>query len=355
MKHKPKKLLSGLLAAAMMLSAAPFGMLGGEQPAEMNIPGISKAKASDAEEEVKLVEVKAEDVLTFEIVDGEAYVTNCAESANGNKLVIPSVYDGCPVTIINTGAFSDCGWIVDVTVPEGVTELSDSVFSRCSSLISVDLPQSITEINSRAFYFCDNLLTITLPSELKYICSEAFYGSGLTKISIPASVECISSDAFEGCSALAEINVDSRNTNYCDDNGILFNKSKTEIICYPAGKTESGYAIPSGVDTIYSCAFYGSKSLKEIKIPDGVTLIGYSAFSYCESLKTVSVPAGVTAIGSDAFFYCESLETVNIPAGITAISSGTFEGCKALKKIKIPDGVTSIGSSAFSGCESLDL
>lgn len=39
--------------------------------------------------------------------------------------------------------------------------------------------------------------------------------------------------AFESCYNLKNIEVSENNKNYSDIDGILFNKDKTEILCYP--------------------------------------------------------------------------------------------------------------------------
>lgn len=46
----------------------------------------------------------------------------------------------------------------------------------------------------------------------------------------------IGGNAFYKCSSLTAIDVEVGNNNYTFVNGVLFNKDKTELICYPAGK-----------------------------------------------------------------------------------------------------------------------
>jgi len=49
---------------------------------------------------------------------------------------------------------------------------------------------------------------------------------------------------FLRCTALKSIGVDSENPSYSSDNGVLFNKDKTYLHRYSAGKTAKNYAIP---------------------------------------------------------------------------------------------------------------
>ena len=66
---------------------------------------------------------------------------------------------------------------------------------------------------------------------------EAFYGcASLTSVTIPKSVTKISYNVFNGCTSLTAINVATENQNYVSVNGVLYNKDKTVLICYPAEK-----------------------------------------------------------------------------------------------------------------------
>ena len=134
--------------------------------------------------------------------------------------------------------------------------------------------------------------------------------SSLTSIVIPDNVTKISSYAFYDCSSLTEISVHESNAYYCSENGILFNKDKTKLICHPAGKTETSYSIPDSVTSIGEATFANCSSLTSIVIPDGVTSIGNSAFYGCSSLTSIEIPDGVTSIDNFAFEYCHSLTSI---------------------------------------------
>ena len=121
---------------------------------------------------------------------------------------------------------------------------------------------------------CDqNAVEVTIPETLEghpvtSIGSNAFSNcTDLTSISIPPSVSSIDSSAFVNCTQLSEITVDPNNTDYTSDQGVLFNKDKTAIICYPAGKTETVYEIPSVVTQIEENAFNGCVNLTNVSIP----------------------------------------------------------------------------------------
>jgi hypothetical protein len=163
---------------------------------------------------------------------------------------------------------------------------------------------------------------IILPDTLTTIGNNAFRDcTGLTSVTIPSSVNTIGDYAFSDCTSLTSITVDSGNANYADEGGVLFNKAKTTLVCYPAGKTGS-YSIPSSVNTIGDGAFRGCTNLTSVTIPSNVNTIGNGAFNDT-GLTSVTIPTSVNTIGDWAFYNYNGLTSVTFDTG-SSISESNF-------------------------------
>ena len=285
---------------------------------------------------------------------GGCNVTDIGDGAFSDCTSLTSITIPDGVTSIGESAFYDCTSLASITIPDGVTSIDDSTFYGCTSLASVVIPDSVTSIGAYAFYGCTSLTSITIPDSVTSIGQNTFYGcTSLTSVVIPDGVTSIDDSTFSDCTSLASITVADNNQSYCDVDGVLFNKDKTELVQYPAGKTSASYSIPNSVTEIGRDAFSYCTSLVSITIPDSVTSIDDSTFYGCTSLTSVVIPDSVTSIGAYAFYGCTSLTSITIPDSVTSICVYAFHGCTSLVSITIPDGVTSIYDCTFYGCTSL--
>jgi hypothetical protein len=67
-----------------------------------------------------------------------------------NMVVIPSAYEGQPVTSIADNAFS-WSFVRKVVIPDSVTQIGEAAFSWCESLVSVEIPETVRIIGEWAF------------------------------------------------------------------------------------------------------------------------------------------------------------------------------------------------------------
>lgn len=258
------------------------------------------------------------------------------------------------ITSIDKFTFLGCEKLASITLPDAVTFIGDSAFSWCSALTSVTLPENLITIDEDAFYSCRGLTNITIPKSVTTIGDEAFFDcENLTGVTIPENVTSIGEGVFTRCESLLGIEVSANNKSYISVDGVLFNKTQSEILAYPAGKLSNSYIIPASVKAIPDELFSYCSNLVNITIPNSVTAIGDYAFEYCGSLTNIKIPDSVTSIGKDAFYRCSSLTNITLPKSITSISNSTFCYCTNLTSITIPNSITTIGSWAFYGCNNL--
>ncbi len=242
--------------------------------------------------------------------------------SNGNEDVL---YINNHLISVYQGTANECN------IKSGTKTIADSAFFACGSLPGITIPDSVTSIGNRAFKDCNSLKSIM----------------------IPKSVTTIGNCAFYTCYDLQSIEVDSGNPEYCSENGVLYNKEKTEIIRFPKEKTEVSFAIPKSVTKIADGAFEYCKNLTNVTIPNDMTSIGNNAFESCSGLTNITIPKSVTSIGDRAFSECSKLTSIIIPDGVLRIGESSFFKCSSLKDITIPNSVLIIDTDAFKDCMKL--
>ncbi len=294
---------------------------------------------------------------------------------NSIKTIGHDMFDGCTnltsvnipngVTSIGEKTFRNCKSLTTINIPKTVTNISNLAFAGCNAEINIEsgntsfstedgvlfnknkttlifcpsgkigeynIPNSVKTINGGAFYGCTNLSSISIPTSTTNIGNNAFYNcSGLTSVTIPNSVTSIGSEVFRGCSKLTDINVKSDNTKYTSENGVLYNKAKTNLICYPASKIGTTYTIPSSVTNISNYAFYNCISLTSVTIPNSVTSIDSYAFSDCSRLSAIAYDGtSAPTIGTSAFSRVNSSAKVCVPENYSSTKFGGISVCKGL-------------------------
>ena len=223
--------------------------------------------------------------------------------------------------------FLGCTSIIDVQIPETVTEIGQKAFKDASSVENVTFAvntetgkvKGVEKIGISAFDGCSSLQELVLPETVTEVLQGAFANEGaLVKadMSRTASLKKWDKESFKGDTALAEV-----------------------ILPTAGGIT----AIPDG-------AFAGCTTLtgENLKIPKNIVTITANAFKE-SGLKKLYIPNQVTMIGASAFEACKNLEDVHISNNISIISQSTFKNCEKLKKIEIPVKVEKIGTNAFYG------
>ena len=328
-------------------------------------------------------------------------------TGSDSEVIIPSIYNGKPVTSIDAYAFRSCYSLTSVVIGDSVTSIGAMAFNSCESLTSVIIPDSVTSIGDYAFYWCDSLTSVVIGDSVTSIGEGAFYSCySLTKVNYTGTIDQWVQIEFGDYSATP---LSYAKNLYIND--VLVTEANittaTKISDYAFSYCYSltSVIIPDSVISIGEYAFAWCDSLTSVEIGDGVTSIGEYAFRYCASLTSVVIGDSVTSIGeyafsdcnklqyneygnckylgsSDndyfalikvtnqnlssytihentkiiadyAFYSCERLSSIEIPDSVTSIGDDAFYYCTSLTSVIIPDSVTSIGDDAFYWCDSL--
>ncbi len=239
------------------------------------------------------------DVEIPDYIDGYA-VTAIGDGAFYWNSTITSVHITEKVTSIGAGAFAECDELKSVSLPAALKVIGEDAFND-SGVESIVIPPGVTEIKAGTFDR-SNLKSVTFTGDqLKTIGELAFHWCKLTSVEIPAGVESIGKNSFTANYDLAEINVVPENAYYSSVDGVLFNKTQTVLLQYPAKKAQSSYDIPQSVTTIGYSAFEDVGELKKVTIPKSVTSVGEYAFGASESLEEIWFEGEVPQIEERVF------------------------------------------------------
>ena len=367
---RKRKMLIGVLTAAMLLGNVSPAMVQGAQEAEVTevpaeteteelatesagteVEETTETEVTETEEnqpsEIAVTETNEErltEELATEVVptETEEATTEIEVTETEEEETTEDAYKTADAKADKNGFIIEDGVLTgytgpggDIVIPKGVTSIGDYAFDDCDSITSVSIPKSVTSIGERAFAR-SSLKSIELSKGVTSIGNAAFAGcTNLSSITLPDGITDIEERAFAECSSLKSVVL---------SHGVKTIKESTFFEC----SSLTSISIPKSVTSIEDKAFEGCSSLTGIMLPNGLKNIGNSAFTDCTSLTSIKIPKSVTSIGWDTFSYCSSLTDINIPDGITSIEDLAFYGCSKLQAIRIPKSVTSIGDSAFA-------
>ena len=225
------------------------------------------------------------------------------------------------------------------------------------SAANVTIPSTIHDykvckIGAGAFYDCSSLEKIVIPDSVKEICWSPMYGcfqkcNNLKEIYIGSGFEKSLFDMYtlSGCNSLEKI-VFSEDNYYCSIDGVPFDKSKTSICRYPAGKKDKEYTIPDTVSELSMAdEFFYNENLKTIVIPKSVKSIGEYTFGTVDSFPiTIKGYKGTAAeeyAKENGFKFIEISDPTSVSLNKTSLALEIGRTYTLIKTVSPSNAVTS--------------
>ena len=263
-----KRILSILLAALMLLSALPLGMVDTAYAAAALASGKCGDSATWTLDNTGTLTISGTGATyNYDMDDdGNSAAPWCTKARiqRVNKVVVNS-----GITELGYSMFSNCTQLTSVSLPSGLKRIGSCLFLGCTRLSAITIPSSVTTIESNAFTHCDSIAAITLPSGLRTmgdaVCSQM---AKLTTATVSGGVTYLSNYAFNDCPSLKTI------------------------------------TLPNTVKSIGICAFRYDTALKDVYFNGSVTqwtsiqIAGegnsalYNADVHCTGLSAPSVTGG---------------------------------------------------------------
>lgn len=355
-------------------------------------------------------------------------------------MVIPETIGdnkGVTFTVVEVG--SKGGYtskeVTSVTLPNTIKELGINCFSGATKLESINIPASVEKINPVAFGDLRTVPVFTVDPANSHFSSDAngvLYSNDKTKLwNVPTAIATkIGSDTYNVDQNVTEINrgafpahaelkkivlpaglqkvdqvyppiattntllefeIAESNPTFKVDGGVLFDKTKKELVCYPRAKADTNYKVPdeftsigqygimntdnmtsldlNKVNKTTSNSVYGARNLQTITIPTGLTKDGLKegAIVACDKINKYKVaddnPDFIDIDGvvfnrdkNKLFFYPPSKAgaTYAIPETVKEIAAQSFQAANNLTSITIPKAVEKVGTAAFRNMPNLE-
>lgn len=203
---------------------------------------------------------------------------------------------------------------------------------------------------------------VTVLREFAFNCDEK-----ITDITIGKNVKQIDGKTFYSCWALRSIKVDPENEAYCDIDGVLYDKDRTTLICYPIDhdkylreqygytdlKDDDGKPMEElwGTTETYDEAFLAkyNKETRTYVVPSTVKTLGELSLNY-SNIVDLYLPEGLETIETFAVFKNTVLLNVYSYTSAGEITDTTAESIASFKTVyrSLPNGLQYIGSDAFT-------
>ncbi|MBR6017244.1 MAG: leucine-rich repeat protein [Paludibacteraceae bacterium] len=264
----------------------------------------------------------------------------------------------------------------------GTQALEDLRLSNCTSLIEADLssytttfsknsimgafadnpflermliPNTITILNNGSFEHDIRMRYFNIPDSLTAIYGSLTAGALMDTLPLGRKVSDIHPGFAVGWYNLRHIDVDTANTHFMDDNGVLYTKNQSQLFCYPYLRDGYSYKMSPKTDTIWDASFaYGYDRAEIYDFSEYVRHI--KAFADSAPLKELECSPSLKYLGRVLTFYGTSIRTITKfgENQVKVIPPMCFK-IAAIDSISLPLGLTEIGYEAFCGTYNLHI
>jgi len=227
-----------------------------------------------------------------------------------NKCInLATVKIGKEINSIGNLAFNDCESLTTLTIgnesgESNMESIGSEAFSGCHSLVEIKIPASVTSIGERAFNNCEALERIIVADDnSKYSSGKAATSGseGANDGSENTESESVNSGSENTENASESVNSGSENTESgsedvnsgstesvsADDEGILFNKDRSNLIFYPQNKAGTSYT--ANASSISNYAFESANNLTDVVFTENVSKFGYDVFKGNTKINSIAV------------------------------------------------------------------
>lgn len=247
------------------------------------------------------------------------YTTNRGMALSGYTDAFASAFAG-GAAVVNSGyaTLSDgthCGWIQYADVPQEVG--CNTLFSSNANILTtVTIPNGVTKISEKAFYKCSNLYSVIIPPTVSEIGKDAFYWSGLTELTLNSQELTLNAYCFSECHKLKELTIGEGTILIWD--GVFRNCSNLTYVRFPSNK---GQLYPLGAMCFSNCTSLKTNLLKYTWAKHSIyrDKIGDQAFFNCSALTTISLNGLCTWMADlhanqdcETFKFCSNLKNIII-------------------------------------------
>lgn len=322
-------------------------------------------------------------------------------------------------TVICVSAFEGNNNITEIILPDGLIEIRAYAFSLCGRLQTVCIPNTVELIDINAFGNCTSLTNLSfqmggtckmvvgkyafqriatqnlvLPATMMYLGDYVFLGSQINSLTfeegsrlysmgdqvfqnvplitltLPDGLTTIGSNTFYGCSSLVSVIFGEGLTTIGEG---TFESSSVEKVHFPATLQNMGAMTFEGCANLKEVTFapfaqitvlpegtFYNTNLEQIVIPASVKELacsekGKGVFENCVRLQSVTFAEGsqLFKIGRRTFNNCISLASFDIPVTVSSVGEYAFQSCESLTSITVPANVTSMATGIFSSCFNL--